>query len=84
MILQEPRYSGKPARRWYSFRPEVIAESQMDRIYDTLHRIRQLWEELEQTKPKTSEYEALMEKIRTLSDEYRALIDAPKKPQKSK
>ena len=56
----------------------------MDRIYETLHRIRQLWEELERTKPKTSEYEALMGKIRTLSDEYQALIDAPKKPPKPK
>ena len=56
----------------------------MDRIYDTLHRIRQLWEKLEQTKPKTSEYEALMGKIRTLSEEYRTLIDTPKKPKESK
>jgi hypothetical protein len=43
-----------------------------------------LWKELERTKPDTSEYVALMNQIRALSDEYRALIDAPKKPRESK
>jgi hypothetical protein len=56
----------------------------MDRIFDTLQRIQQLWIELERMKPKTREYEVLMERIRTLSAEYRALIDAPKKPRGSK
>ena len=56
----------------------------MDRIFDTLQRIRQLWNELERTKPETAEYKALMEKIRVLSAEYRALIDASKKHGESK
>jgi hypothetical protein len=56
----------------------------MERIYDTLQRIQSLWIELERTKPDTSEYVALMNQIRALSDEYRALIDAPKKPRESK
>jgi hypothetical protein len=56
----------------------------MERIYDTLQRIQSLWKELEQTKPGTSEYVALMNQIRALSDEYSALIDAPKKPRDSK
>jgi hypothetical protein len=56
----------------------------MERIYDRLDRILQLWKKLELTKPNTSEYVALMNQIRALSEEYRALIDAPKKPTESK
>jgi hypothetical protein len=56
----------------------------MERIYDRLERIKSLWKELELTKPDTSEYDALLNQIRALSDEYRALIDAPKKPRESK
>jgi hypothetical protein len=56
----------------------------MERIYDRLEHIRRLWEKLELTKPNTTEYAALMNQIRVLSDEYRELIDAPKKPRKSK
>jgi hypothetical protein len=56
----------------------------MERIYDTLQRIQSLWKKLEGTKPDTSEHVALMNQIRVLSDEYRALIDAPKKPRESK
>jgi hypothetical protein len=56
----------------------------MERIYDTLQRIQSLWRELERTKPDSSEYVALMNQIRALSDEYRALIDVPKKPRESK
>jgi hypothetical protein len=55
----------------------------MERIYDTLQRIQSLWRELELTKPDTSEHVALMNQIRALSDEYRALIDAPKTPTES-
>lgn len=55
----------------------------MDRVFDTLERIRQLWNELERAKPNTAEYEALMEKIRLLSAQYQGLIDAPKKPRGS-
>jgi hypothetical protein len=56
----------------------------MERIYDRLEHIRQLWKKLELTKPDTTEHAALMGQIRVLSDEYMALIDAPKKPLKSK
>jgi hypothetical protein len=55
----------------------------MERIYDRLERIRQLWKQLELTKPNTGEYVELMNQIRVLSEEYRALIDAPKKPKES-
>ena len=58
--------------------------AKMERIYDTLQRIQSLWIELERTKPDTSEYVALMNQIRALSNEYRALIDAPKNPRESK
>ncbi|HXJ03737.1 MAG TPA: hypothetical protein VNH65_01475 [Candidatus Acidoferrum sp.] len=51
----------------------------MERIYDRLERIRQLWKKLEVTKPNTNEYAAIMNQIRVLSEEYRALIEAPKK-----
>lgn len=51
----------------------------MERIYDTLEHILQLWKELELTKPDTTEYAALMKQIRVLSDEYNELIEAPKK-----
>jgi hypothetical protein len=56
----------------------------MERIYDSLRRIRSLWKKLELTKPNTSEHDALMDQIRVLSEEYKALIDAPKNPAKSK
>jgi hypothetical protein len=56
----------------------------MDRIFDTVQRIEQLWKDLERMKPKTLEYEELMERIRVLSAEYLALIDAPKKPRELK
>jgi len=52
----------------------------MNRVFDTLKGIRRLWKELERTKPKTPEYEALMDKIRVLSVEYQGFIDAPKNP----
>lgn len=56
----------------------------MERVYDKLERIIQLWKQLEQTKPNTSEYVALMNQIRVLSEEYRALIETPKKPKESR
>ncbi len=55
----------------------------MERIYDHLERIRQLWKELEQANPNSREYDAIMKQIRVLSDEYNDLIDAPKKPSAS-
>lgn len=56
----------------------------MERIYDRLEHILQLWKKLELTKPDTTEYDALMKQIRIVSDEYNKLIDAPKKPRESK
>jgi hypothetical protein len=46
---------------------------------EILKRIQRLWDELGRTKLKTPEYEALLEKIRTLSAEYTKLRpDVPK------
>jgi hypothetical protein len=56
----------------------------MDRVFDTLERIRTLWKQLEGLRPNTSEHEALMKQIRTLSNEYQALIEAPKTPRTSR
>lgn len=56
----------------------------MERIYDSLQRIKQLWKKLELAKPNTSEYDAIMAQIRVLSEEYTALIDSPGNPVKSK
>ena len=55
----------------------------MDRVFDILERIRQLWKEQEKMKPNTPEQETLLEKIRILSAEYQSLIDAPKNPRRS-
>jgi hypothetical protein len=49
-----------------------------------LKRIQQLWTELGRTKSDAPEYETLLKKIRVLSAEYQALVDACKKPEKSK
>lgn len=51
---------------------------------DKLHRIQQLWKEIERTKSDTPEHETLLQKIRVLSDEYQALVDAFVKPKKPK
>ena len=48
-----------------------------------LKRIRQLWIELERETPDGPQYEALAEQIRVLSAEYRTLLDARSKPEKS-
>jgi hypothetical protein len=56
----------------------------MERIYDRLEHILQLWKKLELTRPNSTEYATIMNQIRILSDEYKALIDAPKKPRGSK
>jgi len=56
----------------------------MERLYESLRRITELWKKLELTKPNTSEYEALMDKIHILTEEYWALIDARKNPERSK
>jgi len=56
----------------------------MERIYDILERIQSLWKELEVTKPNSSDYVAVLNQIRVLSDEYVALIDVPKRPTEPK
>jgi hypothetical protein len=43
--------------------------ARMERIYDILQRITSLWKELELTKPESSEYVALLNRIRVLSPE---------------
>lgn len=48
-----------------------------------LKRIRQLWIELERETPSGPQYKALEERIRVLAAEYRALLDAREKPEKS-
>jgi hypothetical protein len=61
--------------------PATHRGAEMERIYDTLQRIQSLWKELEQTKLDTSEYVALMNQIRALSDEYRRSLTHPKSPE---
>ena len=56
----------------------------MDRVFDILERIQTLWKQAEGLDPKTSEYKALEKQIRILSEEYMALIDAPKKARTSR
>jgi len=48
-----------------------------------LKRIRQLWIELERETPSGPQCKALEERISVLAAEYRALVDARKKPEKS-
>jgi hypothetical protein len=48
-----------------------------------LQLILQAWSELGHTHQNTPEYEALMNKIRVLSVEYKALVDARRKPEGS-
>jgi hypothetical protein len=56
----------------------------METASQKLERIHQLWKELQRMEPNTGEAEAVIEKIRTLSAEYQALVGAPKKPKKAK
>jgi len=51
----------------------------MDRIYESLERIKALWRKLEGEQPGTGEYTALMNEIRAESDAYTALLDTEKK-----
>src|ERR1700693_3489471 len=81
--------AGQKNAEWKSYRKvlffvKVREGAGMERVFDILQRIQQLWKELEQTKQKTREYEALMEKSRILSSEYLVLIDTPKNPRNSK
>ncbi len=54
-----------------------------DGAVDKLRSIEQLWIELQHTSENTPEYEALINKIRVLAVEYRALVDASKKQRKT-
>jgi hypothetical protein len=56
----------------------------MDTASEKLEHIHHLWKELERTKPDTSESEALIEKIRVLSGEYRALAKRPEAAAKAR
>jgi hypothetical protein len=53
-----------------------------NRAITKLEAIHQLWMELRRAKENTPEHEMLMEKIRVLSAEYQALVDAAKNPEK--
>jgi len=51
---------------------------------DKLQRIEQSWKELAHTRLNTPEYQTLMNKIRVMTAEYQALVDASETPEKSK
>ena len=51
---------------------------------DKLQRVYELLAELKKTKVNTPEHEALLKKIRALSAEYQALIEAPPKAKAAK
>jgi hypothetical protein len=53
-------------------------------VFVKLERIQQLWAELGQTKVNSPEYGDIMKKLRALSAEYQALVDALRKGEKSK
>jgi hypothetical protein len=48
----------------------------MDKIIETLDRIKALWLQLRETKPRTREYDELMKKILVLSSEYQTIAEA--------
>ncbi len=52
----------------------------MDRIYESLERIKALWRKLEEEPHGTARSIALMKEIRAESDAYLALLDTEKKP----
>jgi hypothetical protein len=52
----------------------------MDRVFASMERLKALWLELEQTKPKTPKYEALMKQIRAESMTYMALVESETTP----
>ena len=53
--------------------------NEADLAVDKLKRIQQLWVELGRTELNSPEYSTVIEKIRLLSSEYQALVDATKK-----
>jgi putative lipase involved disintegration of autophagic bodies len=46
----------------------------MERIYDRLEHVLQLWKKLEITKPDTTDHNAIIKQIRIPSDKYKELI----------
>ena len=59
-------------------------DDKMDEVLSKLQRIQQLWTEAKGMKPSDPEYKTIVEKIRVLSDEYKALIEPSKTPKQSK
>jgi len=55
---------------------------QQKAIYDILRRIRELWIEQDGLDEGSPEQDAVLRKIRVLSDEYKALLEAVKKKPK--
>jgi hypothetical protein len=54
--------------------------SEADLAVDKLRRIQQLWTELGRTKLNAPEYQTVLARIRILSAEYQAILDAAPKP----
>ena len=59
-------------------------DDKMDEVLVKLQSIQQLWNQARGLRPSDPEYNRLVEKIRVLSDEYKALIAAPQTPKKAK
>jgi hypothetical protein len=52
----------------------------MKEVLEKVQQIQELWLELGRAKPNTSEYGIIVKKIRILSAEYQALVEARTKP----
>ena len=55
-----------------------------DRTLNKLRRIEELWDQLGHAALNSLEYKILIKKIRVEVDQYRVLLDAAKKPAKTK
>ena len=56
----------------------------MERVHASLDRLRALWLDMEQAKPKTPESEALMKQIRAESHTYMALVESETFPRRER
>ena len=52
----------------------------MERVFASMERLKALWLELEQAKPKSPKYEALTKQIRAESYTYMALVESETTP----
>jgi hypothetical protein len=60
------------------------AETTMESASDKLQRLQQLWQQLGRTRRNAPDHDELMRNIHTLTAEYKALSEAPKKLKDSK